>query len=41
MELNRALTSKQAVLPCKLEEDQREAPDIIQECTPGKIGTQK
>ncbi len=40
-ELNRVLTSKQAVLPCKLEEDQKEASDIIQECKPGKIGTQK
>ena len=41
VELNRVRTSKEAVLPCKVEEDQREASDIIQECTPGEMGTQK
>jgi tetratricopeptide (TPR) repeat protein len=41
VELNRVRTSKQAVFPCKVEEDQKEASDIIQECTPGETGTQK
>jgi hypothetical protein len=31
MEINRILTSTQAILPCKLEEDQREASDMIRE----------
>ena len=41
IELNRVLSSKQAVLPSKVEEDQREASDIIQELTPEEVGTQK